>query len=103
MSYNANIVVLSGTTSSQSAVITSTKVRVMSNVAVHYSVGANPAAFPGNCEILPSNTVRYVNMEGLNNKLAFCISGGDTVGKVSIVPCGTVNSRSVYNWAPVQN
>jgi hypothetical protein len=47
----------------QSAVLNSTKVKVVSNVACFYAVGINPVAYStGNCAQLPANTVRDINV-----------------------------------------
>ena len=89
MSFNANIVNILNYNSIQSAVIPSTRARVLANITLHYSVGVKPTAYTGNCELIPAGVVRYINMEGTNNKLAF-IASSTGVGEVSIVPCGTV-------------
>lgn len=69
----------SNTASISSTAISSTKVRVsVDGHAVYYAVGANPVAFSNNCEIIPAGTVRYVNMQGLGNKIAFLAN--DAVG-----------------------
>ena len=49
--------------STQSANLNSTKVKVVSNVACWYAVGISPVAFStGNCQLLPANTVRDINV-----------------------------------------
>ena len=78
-----------------SAAITSTKVRIESNNAVHYSVGVAPQAYTANCEVIPSNTVRYINMEGVNNKISLVCAVAGTAALVSIVNCGYVNGANV--------
>jgi hypothetical protein len=76
--------------------ITSTKVKVVSNVAVHYAVGVSPIAYRGNCDVIPANTVRYINMEGVGNKIAFNPSDNVTA-EVTVVNCGYVDgSRTTY-------
>jgi hypothetical protein len=78
-----------GTSSSvQSAAIDSTKIRVTANAAIHFSVGVSPTAFTNNCELIAAGQTRYINMQGLGNKIAMIGSSG--VGEASIVPCGTV-------------
>jgi hypothetical protein len=60
--------------STQSAVINSTKIRVSANAnSVLYTVGSNPTAGAGfaNTEMIPGGTTRYINMQGLGNKIAF--------------------------------
>jgi hypothetical protein len=96
----AQIVYINATAGSNSqsvgTAITSTKVRVVANVAVHYSVGVTPSAYRGNCEILPPDTVRYINMEGVGNKIAFTPTN-NVMGEVSVVNCGYVDgSRVTY-------
>jgi hypothetical protein len=78
------------TTSIQSTPITSTRVRVNNgNTPVFYAVGPNPTAFTtGNCELIPANTVRSVNMQGLNNIIAFATASGTS--NVSVVTIGQV-------------
>jgi len=80
-------------TSVQSTAIASTKVRVTANVAAHFAVGVNPTAYPGNCEIIAANQTRYINMQGLNNKIAFAGSNG--VAEVTVVQIGTVYASSI--------
>ena len=50
--------------SSQTALspaLNSTKVKVVSNAACYYAVGANPVAYTtGNCVLLPANTIRDI-------------------------------------------
>ena len=91
-------------TSSQSAALNSTKVKVYSNVACYYAVGANPVAYStGNCSILPANTIRDINVGpgtltidanaavitgGTGPKIAFLSQGGTaglTVTEVGFV------------------
>jgi hypothetical protein len=89
---SAQIIAVNGTSQASSA-ITSTKIRFATNVAVHFAVGVSPVAYTGNCEMIPANTTRFINMEGLNNKIAVVASGA--TGECSIVPCGTVNQSSM--------
>ena len=86
-------IVIATTTSSQSTAIASTKVRVTANAAVQFAVGANPTAALASSEVIGANTTRYINMQGLNNKIAFIAPSG-TVG-VSVTPIGTVYSSSI--------
>jgi hypothetical protein len=80
-------------TSQQSTSIPTTKVRVVSTAAIYYAVGSNPTAGASyaNTSIIGPNTVRYVNMEGLNNKIAILqvAAGG---ANVSITNVGTVSA-----------
>ena len=93
------------TTSIQSSSISSTKVRVTTNSnAAFYAVGINPTAYStGNCEMLPANSVRYVNMQGLGNKIAFVLPPTGTSGNISITTIGAVEaagqsaSTTTYN------
>ena len=72
----------------QSTVINSTKVRVTANVQAHYAVGVNPTCFQGNCELIPANAIKYINMQGLGNKIA--IMGSSSASEVSITQIGIV-------------
>lgn len=88
-------VINAGTSSSvQSSAITTTKVRVTANAAVHYQVGVSPVAYSGNCEIIAANSVRYINMEGLGNKIAFL--GSSQTAAVTVVAIGTVATTAHY-------
>jgi len=91
--------VITATTSSsvQSSAIASTKVRVTANAAVHYAVGANPVAYGGNCEIISANSLRYINMEGLNNKIAFL--GSTQTAEVTVVAIGSVAASTMVGTA----
>jgi hypothetical protein len=68
----------------QSAVLNSTKVKVVSNVACFYAVGINPVAYStGNCAQLPANTIRDINVgpgqltyTGNTNIIGNVITGG---------------------------
>jgi hypothetical protein len=60
---------------------------------VFYAVGASATAYAGNCEIIPAETVRYINMQGLGNQIAFLASGGSSV--VTVQQIGTVYSSSI--------
>jgi hypothetical protein len=101
-------------TSTQSAVLNSTKVKVVSNVACFYAVGINPVAYStGNCAQLPANTVRDINVGpgqltysgdniignvvvgGTGPKIAFLSSSG-TAG-VSVTEIGFVDFSKVTN------
>ena len=88
-------VIVATTTTGQSAAITSTKVRVTANAEVRFTVGVNPIVTVGNGEIIASGQTRYINMQGLNNKLAFITTTG--LAGVSVTPIGTVYSSSVIS------
>ena len=79
-----------------SSAVTSTKVRVSTNAgAVYYAVGTNPTAYSGNCEIIPSESTRFVNMQGLGNKIAFLAVSSNT--SVSVQQIGTVAASGIGN------
>jgi hypothetical protein len=80
-------------TSGATAAIDTTKVRVTANAAVHYAVGSSPVAYAGNCEIIPANSTRYINMEGLGNKIAFITGSGSA--EVSVTKVGYVSPTSI--------
>jgi len=79
--------------SSQSNSISSTKVKVTANASVHYAVGSNPTAYTGNCDVIAANATRFINMEGLNNKIAFVTTGG--TAEVSVVNVGYVANSAI--------
>ena len=99
--------------SAQSAELTSTKVKVVSNVAVYYATGIDPAAYSGNCAYLPANTIRDINVGpgqltyddttnvgnvtvgGVGPKIAFTSAGG-TAG-VTVTEIGFVDFTKVTN------
>ena len=81
------------TSSSQSTMITTTKVKVTANASVHYAVGSNPTAYTGNCDVIPAATTRFINMEGLNNKIAFITTTG--TAEVSVVNVGFVANSAI--------
>lgn len=87
------LTVPSTTTGAISSAITSTKIRITSNAACYYSVGAAPLTFAANCEVIPANTVRYINMEGVGNKINLVATSGTAL--VSIVNCGFVDGTRV--------
>ena len=102
-------------TSSQSATLNSTKVKVVSNVACYYAVGSNPVAYStGNCFLLPANTIRDINCGpgtqttgylqggpgnvvtgGTGPKIAFLTSGGTALLEVTEI--GYVDFSRVTN------
>jgi len=88
-------------TSQQSAAITSTKVRITANATVHVAVGVSPTAYAGNCEIIAAGTTRYINMEGLGNKVALLANG--SVALVSITTIGGVEPRGITGSSDVYN
>lgn len=82
--------------SAQSSAVGSTKIRFVSNVSLHYAVGANPTAYTsGNCEMIPANTIRYINMGGLNNKIAVIALSGGSTGICTITDIGAVYPRAI--------
>lgn len=99
--------------STQSAELTSTKIKVVSNVAVYYATGIDPSAYAGNCILLPANTIRDINVGpgqlehddttsvgnvtvgGTGPKVAF-VSAGGTAG-VTITEIGFVDFTRVTN------
>ena len=85
-------VVFTTTSGSQSVgPIASTKARVVTGTnPTFFNVGnAAVAAAPGNCEIIAANSTRYINMQGLNNYIAFYGNVGQTT--VTVEQIGTVN------------
>ena len=93
--------IVATTTTSQSTAVSSTKVRVTANATVHFSVGANPVAATANCEIIAANQTRYINMQGLNNKLAFITAAG--AAEVSVQQIGTVYGSSIPGSTYIQS
>lgn len=89
--------IVSAVTGSSTATATpsvSTKVRVNTNVgAVYYAVGLTPVANATTCEIIPAGSVRYINMKGLGNSIAFLAV--TTATTVSVTDCGVVNASSL--------
>jgi hypothetical protein len=81
------------TSSSQTSAVTSTKVRITANAEVRYTVGVSPVVTVGNGEVIAAGQTRYVNMQGLNNKLALITTTG--VSGVSVTPIGTVYASSI--------
>lgn len=80
-------------TSGQSSVINSTKIRVTSNASpVLYAVGTSPIAGTGfaNTEMIAPGTTRYINMQGLGNKIAFITPIGVTATLITVTEIGTV-------------
>lgn len=102
-------------TSGQSAALTSTKVKVVSNVSCYYAVGTNPVAYStGNCFLLPANTIRDINCGpgtqtttymfggagnvvtgGAGPKIAFLTSAGTAL--VEVTEIGYVDFSRVTN------
>lgn len=85
-------------TSQASGVINSTKARVVTTAAIYFSVGTTPTAIPtaSNTAIISPNTVRYINMQGLGNKIAYLqVAGGGA--NVEITDIGTVYGSGVPN------
>lgn len=107
--------VIANGTSTQSSVLNSTKVKVVSNVAVYYAVGIDPVAFTsGNCALLPANTIRDINVGpgqlnytgdtnivgnvttgGTGPKIAFISTGGPA--GVTVTEIGFVDFTRVTN------
>jgi uncharacterized Fe-S radical SAM superfamily protein PflX len=86
-------VISASTSSAQSTAITSTKVRVTPSATVFFAVGTNPTAYTGNCEIITAGQTRYINMQGLNNLIAFITPTG--TASVSVTPIGAVYASAV--------
>jgi hypothetical protein len=89
-------VIYTSTSASQSVgPIGSTKVRVVTGSnPTFFNVGnAAVAAAPGNCEIIASNSTRFINMQGLNNYIAFYGNVNPTT--VTVEPIGAVSSRTL--------
>lgn len=100
-------------TSTQSAELNSTKVKVVSNVSVYYATGIDPVAYSANASVLPANTIRdiivgpgqeiYVDNNIIGNtriggtgpKIAF--RGVSSVAEVTITEVGYVNFDRVDN------
>jgi len=93
----ASQIITAGTgTSVQSTVINSTKIRVTSNTsAAYFSVGSNPTAGASfsNTEIIAASSTRYINMQGLGNKIS--ILGVNQAVTVSVAEVGTVSNSAV--------
>lgn len=96
----ATQVISASTSSAQSTAITSTKVKVTPTATVFFAVGSNPAAYTGNCEIIAAGQTRYINMQGLGNKIAFITPTGSA--SVSVTQCGTVYASGIVggNYIP---
>ena len=97
---SAQIINANSSASGQTIAITSTKAKVTANASVHYAVGVNPTAYIGNCDVIPAGTTRYINMEGLGNKLAFITISG--ASEVSVVNVGYVAPSTISGNASVQ-
>jgi len=95
------VLTVTTTASQQSTTIASTKVSITSNATVHIAVGISPVAYAGNCEIIAANTTRYINMEGLNNKVALLANGSVALVSITtiggVAPGGITGSTDVYN------
>ena len=87
------VIIATTGSSVQSSAVASTKVRVTSNAAAHFAVGVNPTAYSGNCEIIAANQTRYINMQGLNNKIAFL--GSNSTAEITVTQIGTVYASSI--------
>ena len=90
---SATIITANSSTSGASPIITSTKVKVTANASVHYAVGVSPIAYASNCDVIPASSTRFINMEGLNNKIAFITAAGSA--EVSVVPVGFVANSAI--------
>jgi len=94
------VLTVSSSSPRSSTVINSTKIRVTANAAVHFAVGVNPTANTTSCELIPPNVTRYINMEGLGNKIS--IIGSVQTAELSITrvgnvfPSGQVTSSDTY-------
>ena len=112
-----NVIAQSGT-SNVTASLNSTKVKVVSNVACYYAVGSNsPVAYTtGNCQLLPANTIRDINLgpgtliygnaqvpngnvvvSGTGPKIAFIPSAAGVTAGVTITEIGFVDFTKVTN------
>jgi hypothetical protein len=95
----ASQIIVAGTGSAvQSTILNSTKIRVTSNTsALYFAVGSNPTPGAGfaNTEIIAASSTRYINMQGLGNKISFL--GVNQAGAVSVTECGTVSSSAIQN------
>lgn len=108
-----NIIAQNGT-SNASASLNSTKVKVLSNVAVYYAVGSAPVAYnTGNCAMIPANTLRDINcgpgtlvydattnvgnvvVGGSGPKIAFLTTGGTAL--IELTEVGFVDFTKVTN------
>jgi hypothetical protein len=88
------VITTNTSTSVSSSAIASTKVRVTNGAnPAFYAVGANPTAYAGNCEIIAANQTRYINMQGLGNKIAFL--GNVGASTLSVQQIGTVYASSI--------
>lgn len=86
-------VIAANGTSQQSSAIQGDKVKVTTSAnGVFYAVGANPVAY-SNSAILPANSVRFVNMRGIGNKIAILQNGG--ASNVSVETCATISSSTI--------
>ena len=88
-------VIYTSTSSSVTAgPFSSTKVRVTNGAnPVFFAVGSSPVAAAGNCEIIAPNTTRYINMQGLNNSIAFL--GNVASSTVTVQQIGIVYPSSI--------
>ena len=85
---------VTGSSTATATTSTCTKVRVSTNVgAVYYAVGLTPVANATTCEIIPAGSVRYINMKGLGNSIAFLAVSAATT--VSVADCGVVNQSTL--------
>jgi hypothetical protein len=88
------VITASTSGSTSSSAIQSTKVRVsVGAYPVYYAVGSSPTASSTGCEIIPAQTVRYINMQGLGNEIAFLAIGGAST--VTVQQIGTVYASSI--------
>jgi hypothetical protein len=94
-------VIVATTTSSQTSAVASTKVRVTANAEVRFNVGVSPVVTAGNGEVIAAGQTRYINMQGLNNKLAFITTTG--VAGVSVQQIGTVYASSITGSNYIQS
>lgn len=111
-----NVIAQPGTSNS-SVVLTSTKVKVVSNTACYYAVGISPVAYStGNCALLPANTIRDINVGpgqltytgttniignvttgGTGPKIAFIPAAGSGTTNISVTEIGFVDFTRVTN------
>jgi hypothetical protein len=78
-----------------SSPVPSTKARVTTSGApVFYAIGTAPVANSANCELIPANSVRYINMGGTDNYIAFLSQSG--TGAVTVTAIGETFPRAIY-------
>jgi hypothetical protein len=88
------IITPNSTSGALSSVITTTKIRIESNVSCYFAVGNTaPIVVTSTADMLLPNAVRYINMEGVGNKINLVAISGTAL--VSIINCGYVDGTRV--------